>query len=372
MPIFRKHKQGTNWYLEGFVDEGKTWIVDLEPLPFVIGRQPGCHLRLASLDVSRRHALIYEQEGNLWIREFGSTNGTFVNRQRLAGETVLQSGDIVHFGSSEFRIINKLAKQSKEENSTRSIFNQELPYGFVNCEAEFIEMLKQRALVPYFQPIIRLSDRQTVAFELLGRGNFEDLPTSPWPLMQIARRLNKEVELSELFRWIGVQKACQFGIACQLFVNTAPAEMDVEHLQLSLQKLREQIPSLPLVLEVHETAVTDIDLMKSLRSLLTELNIKLAYDDFGAGRARLVELMQVPPDYLKFDIVLIHNIHTQPLSGQRVLQNLVHMAQDLEIQTLAEGIEVQEELDACIDIGFELAQGYYLGRPAPSLTAFTS
>jgi EAL domain-containing protein (putative c-di-GMP-specific phosphodiesterase class I) len=62
------------------------------------------------------------------------------------------------------------------------------------------------------------------------------------------------------------------------------------------------------VLEIHESAVTDGKAMGRLRERLGELGIKLAYDDFGAGQSRLMELVEVPPEYLKLDITLVRDI----------------------------------------------------------------
>ena len=132
-----------------------------------------------------------------------------------------------------------------------------------------------------------------------------------------------------------------------------------------------QAPALPLVLEVHETAITDLAVMRSLRAMLNEMAIKLAYDDFGAGQSRLLELIEVPPDCLKFDIGLIRNIHLQPSRFQQYVQTLVNMARDLGIQVLAEGVEVKEVADICIQLGFDLAQGYYFGEPSPYLETFS-
>jgi len=373
MSLFKRGKPGGGWYLEGYISVGTAWLAEVTPLPFTIGRQKGCHLRLSSTEVSRQHAEIYERDGVLWLREFGGKNGTFVNRQRLQGEQSLASGDILHFGPLEFRIRYEQATVAapRNDDSLTSFSAQDLPYGFVDCEAQFNEMLHQAAVIPYFQPLIQLSNQQIVAYELLGRGNHKDLPISPWPLLQIAKRLRKDVELSTLFRQVGAQQACQLGLAYPLFVNTVSDEIDVPRLQLALQALRQQAPSLSLVLEIHETTVADLGVIRSLRALLDELNIPLAYDDFGAGQARLVELMTVPPDYLKFDKALIQQIHHQPPQVQQALQALVHMAQNLGIRTVAEGVEVKEELDACIYLGFDLAQGYYLGRPAPDLQSAT-
>ena len=70
--------------------------------------------------------------------------------------------------------------------------------------------------------------------------------------------------------------------------------------------------------------------------------IGLAYDDFGAGQARLVELVDVPPDYLKFDMRLVQNLDSASLERQRMLASLVKMVHDLGITPLAEGIETEE------------------------------
>ena len=103
--------------------------------------------------------------------------------------------------------------------------------------------------------------------------------------------------------------------------------------------------------------------MTRLKAALQDTQIQLAYDDFGAGQAPLLELIQAPPDYLKFDIGLIRDIHLQPPRGQQVIKTLVDIAKDLGIATLAEGVEVAEEAEVCVKLGFELAQGYFYSRP---------
>ena len=69
------------------------------------------------------------------------------------------------------------------------------------------------------------------------------------------------------------------------------------------------------------------------------MQIGLAYDDFGAGQARLVELVEIRPDYLKFDMKLVQNIASASLERQRMLASLVKMVHELGITPLAEGIE---------------------------------
>lgn len=96
-----------------------------------------------------------------------------------------------------------------------------------------------------------------------------------------------------------------------------------------------------------------------------DLGMELSYDDFGAGQGRLLELVEVPPHVLKFDMQLSRNIDTASRNRQELLRSLVRIAQDTGTTVLAESVETEAELETCIQIGFELGQGFLYGRPAP-------
>ncbi len=99
--------------------------------------------------------------------------------------------------------------------------------------------------------------------------------------------------------------------------------------------------------------------------VLNDLDISLAYDNFGAGQARLLELVEIKPDYLKFDISLVRNLDQASSAHQQLVESLVRIAWDLEVAPLAEGVETAGQSEICEQIGFELGQGFYYGRPAP-------
>jgi EAL domain-containing protein (putative c-di-GMP-specific phosphodiesterase class I) len=148
-----------------------------------------------------------------------------------------------------------------------------------------------------------------------------------------------------------------------LFVNTHPAELEGPGLIGALRAMRELSRCQPITLEIHEKAITEREVMKKLRSLLRELHIGLAFDDFGAGQTRLGELCDVQPDYLKFDMSLVHNLDSAPEKQQRMVGSLVTMVRDMGVIPLAEGIETERERRICVELGFELAQGFFFGRP---------
>ena len=106
--------------------------------------------------------------------------------------------------------------------------------------------------------------------------------------------------------------------------------------------------------------------MAELRKRLNDLNIDLAYDDFGAGQARMLDLVEVPPDVLKFDISLVRDINNASPKRHKMVQTMVAMVRDFEIVPLAEGVETSSEAETCLDLGFETAQGFYFGHPAAS------
>jgi EAL domain-containing protein (putative c-di-GMP-specific phosphodiesterase class I) len=317
--------------------------------------------------------LFLEKQEALWIRDYESTNGTFVNRTRISGEEPLRPGDIIHFSSLEFRLVtgNRTGDQlsaSADIDGTLYTNRSELSHEFWGQEDDFLAMLRQGKVSVHFQPVFRLADKRLIAYEALGRGNSPTLPELPGLLFAVARSLGKEVELSELFRTEAIRRAANQGTRT-IYFNTLPAEMNLEHLGPSLLRLRQLGPDLRLAMEVHEAAVTDPVKMAELRGVLNDLEIGLLYDDFGAGQARLLEIIKVPPDIVKFDISLITGIHHLPRRELQAIQTLIRMAQDLGIQVLAEGIEVLEEMQTCMELGFDLGQGNYLGKPAPEFAA---
>jgi EAL domain-containing protein (putative c-di-GMP-specific phosphodiesterase class I) len=231
---------------------------------------------------------------------------------------------------------------------------------------QFDRLMTERLVRPHFQSIVNMNDSSSIGFEILGRGSVFGLE-SIGSMFQAAEKLNLEVELSRLLRWEGIRVGRDLPDRPTLFVNTHPREMeDAEALIASLQKVREMTGNTDLVLEIHESSVTNPRLMQSLHSAMLELNILLAYDDFGSGQARLAELIEARPDFVKFDISLIREIDKANEPRRRMMESLVQMVRDLDIRALAEGIETAEEAKACIDLGFDLAQGFFYGRPSPA------
>ncbi|NIS09728.1 MAG: EAL domain-containing protein [Candidatus Dadabacteria bacterium] len=270
------------------------------------------------------------------------------------------------FSASDFTVHIPEALSSDVESKT-SFYDEHSSnyYGYEQYIESFNEMMDKEEVVSYFQPIVELGTTNTIGFEMLGRTFYGNLPGSPEQLFSIASVFGLEDRLSRLFRLVGMNDVRNIDCLHNIFVNAHPKEMNnLRLLVASLSEIRRLAPDHPITLEINEKSVLSLNFLKELRVALDDLNIKMAFDDFGAGQSRVIELAEAPPDYVKFDRVLIENIHKSSVNLQCMVKTLLNMLCDLGVSTVAEGIECREEYEYCAEIGFNYGQGYYFGRPA--------
>ena len=355
------------WVLEKRVGEnGSLQRTPVQPLPFRIGRSPGLQLVLPSAHVSKAHAEIYTDGLALRVRDLGSRNGTFLNREPVADAT-LHEGDVLHVGDNEFRVARDLPGEDESDDERTLIRTAPLSRHFVSGALQVRDLIDQGAVTILFQPIVTLPSARVAAYEALGRGRMPGLPESPVELFDLAGALgpDAQAELSRLFRRRAVELVRDRPEPPLLFLNTHPVELEAPGLLESLEELRNFAPQVDLVLEIHESSLAQPDFITWLRGRLMEINVALAYDDFGTGQARLFELAEAPPHYLKFDRRFVTGLDHAPTSRQRLVASLVAAARELLVKTVAEGVETAEEGAACMRAGFSHAQGYHFARPAP-------
>jgi EAL domain-containing protein (putative c-di-GMP-specific phosphodiesterase class I) len=346
------------WFLTGQVNAGDpVRVVPIHISPFRVGRRSDVALCIPSRTVSSVHAEIIDQGDSLVVRDLQSTNGTYVNGRRVTDQIAVKPEDLIQFADVPFRV-----RRQSSSGTTPTVHEDVCDQAF--ALVQFDKLMSSRSVIPYYQPIVDMQNAEPIGYEVLGRSEVFGLE-SPAAMFRAASQLDLEVELSRMFRWEGIRTCAVLDEPPHLFVNTHPRELLEAGLLESLQGIRDVSPRQPLTLEIHEGAVTDVANMNELRAALKDLNVNLAYDDFGEGQNRLIELVEVRPDYLKFDIVLIREIHRAAQPRQQMLEKLVQIVRELGVIPLAEGIECQEEATACRELGFQLAQGFFYGRPAP-------
>lgn len=350
------------WFLESVSIINREWMVAMETFPFIIGRDTDCSLTLSDKWISRHHSEIRVSGGHLWIRDLNSKNGTFVNQQQINRAELLEPGDLVSIGKFKFRV-KSLAAGTGPAIEDTCLLTDKLSYP-ASMELKLRDLIRDRNVIPHFQPVLNISKMETVGYEILGRINDQDLPDNPEALFDMADWFECAFELSALFREVGVEMGKALPGSPILFVNITPFEIDqMDILLASLIRVHHLAPTTRLIIEINEKAAGDTQEIFRLRQTLEQFNMGLAFDDFGVGQTRLVELAKVPPDFLKFDISLIRNIHLAPVRLHQMISTFVRAAQDIGVETIAEGVECAEEGEICRQLGFNLAQGYYYGRP---------
>jgi EAL domain-containing protein (putative c-di-GMP-specific phosphodiesterase class I) len=345
------------------------------------------------------------------VRDLGSRNGTFLNREPVADAT-LREGDVLHVGDHEFRVSRDIPAEGEAGDDAGTLVRTApLSRNFVSGALKIRELIDKAAVTMFFQPIVTLPSARVAAYEALGRGRMPGLPENPVELFDLAGALGAEAqaELSRLFRrravelvrdrpeppllflnthpielfevagTFGPEEQCRLSRLFRrravelakrlpqpplLFLNTHPVELAQPGLLESLGELRAFAPQVQMVLEIHESALAQPDFIRSLRESLDDMSVGLAFDDFGAGQARLFELAEAPPHYLKFDRRFVTGIDRAPVSRQRLVASLVAAARELLVSTIAEGVETAAEAATCQRAGFTHAQGNHFGRPA--------
>jgi pSer/pThr/pTyr-binding forkhead associated (FHA) protein len=143
--------------------EGKALPIGLPQ--FLIGRDPQCHLRPASAAISKRHCALIQRDGKVFVRDFDSTNGTFVNEQQIKGEVELHHDDKLKVGPLTFGV--KIETSTAVNRPTPPPATKPKP-GTKVAEAPKKEEKGAELPKPEEEPAGRSSDDESVAAMLLS------------------------------------------------------------------------------------------------------------------------------------------------------------------------------------------------------------
>jgi diguanylate cyclase (GGDEF)-like protein len=123
------------------------------------------------------------------------------------------------------------------------------------------------------------------------------------------------------------------------------------------------IPPESIILEVTETAVMDDPALSArLLQRLRNEGLRIAIDDFGIGHSTFAYLQHIPATELKIDKSFVIDMRRDERTRQLV-HSMIELAQNLDLEVVAEGVEDGETLRELTDFGCDYAQGYFIGRP---------
>lgn len=245
---------------------------------------------------------------------------------------------------------------------------------------KFIEENMQTAIweeqfMMYLQPKYSISRNEIIGAEALVRWRHPErgmiYPDQFIPIIEE----NGFIKKVDYYIW---EKACAFirkcreeGVcACPVSVNVSRIHLQDSECVRVLNDLIEsyQIPKKQLELEITETA-NDQQISRKAFELKGE-GFTLLMDDFGSGYSSLSILLETPFDVIKLDKKFMENMMVSD-KGKLILEQVVYMAEKLELGLIAEGVETKEQVGLLQSIGCDQVQGYYYAKPMPEEEFFT-
>jgi EAL domain-containing protein (putative c-di-GMP-specific phosphodiesterase class I) len=221
----------------------------------------------------------------------------------------------------------------------------------------------------HYQPVIRLGDGAMRGAEALVRWQHPDFGLmAPHQFLPVAEDAGL---MRELGAWI-LTEACRqvtrwntlVRPALMVSVNLSVRQVLDPRLVDDVRRVLAETATEAdhLCLEVSEGALLDDgDRVLGALHQLADLGVHLAIDDFGAGQSALGYLRLLPVHILKMDRALAEGL--QDPRGVAVVRSVIGMAQSLGFQVVAEGVETAGQAEQLADLGCDLAQGFFLGRP---------
>ncbi|WLD58827.1 EAL domain-containing protein [Salinispirillum sp. LH 10-3-1] len=226
----------------------------------------------------------------------------------------------------------------------------------------------------YLQPKFTLADSKLAGYEALLRWHDGTVFVSPGEFIPIAESMGLGPELD---RYV-LEHVCEALVTAQkagLSIKPIAINITMRHfghadfcdfLFSCLQKAN--LTTTLIELEITEGVLMDREdkTQDNLRTL-RDRGIRVNIDDFGTGYSSLSYLADLPVDVLKIDRVFVEGLNTA--KGLRLVEGIIAMADAMQLDVVAEGIETQEQVNILKSLDCRVGQGFFLGKPQPIMTA---
>ncbi|WP_018261754.1 putative bifunctional diguanylate cyclase/phosphodiesterase [Methylobacterium sp. WSM2598] len=240
-------------------------------------------------------------------------------------------------------------------------------------QSDLAEAVPGGQLVLAYQPVFDLAGGRVSGFEALVRWNHPVRGfVSPAQFIPIAEQTG-QIEAIGAFV---LDRACRDAAALppgiRVAVNLSPVQLRAEDIveRIATALAESGLAPARLELEITETALMeDSERMVQLLERIRALGVRIVLDDFGTGYSSLSYLRTFPFHKIKIDQSFVREMTTRA-NSLAIVSAIVGLADELGMATTAEGIETADHLDFVRKVGCREAQGYFLGKPKPILSAF--
>ncbi|MCG8044865.1 MAG: EAL domain-containing protein [Candidatus Thiodiazotropha endolucinida] len=243
----------------------------------------------------------------------------------------------------------------------------------LRMESELHNALQSNEIIPYYQPIVRVSDGKIAGAEALARWNSKGgEPIMPGIFIPIAEESGQIDQIASVI----LRQVCEDLVSWEL-PDTYPFKVAVNlspHQFRNVGLVREIADNLSdfkisgerLELELTETLLMH-DTEQSIKKIgqLSEMGVTMAIDDFGTGYSSLAYLTRFPIDKLKIDRSFINKMQNEEES-EEIVSTIHAMARNLNMHVTAEGVETALQLAKLRHLGCDYYQGYFFSRPVPA------
>ena len=234
----------------------------------------------------------------------------------------------------------------------------------------FETALDRQYIQPWYQPVVRTISRRLCSFEALAR--WVDPARGLIGPDQFIPVLEKHGLIHRLDGRIIRTVCAQLRQAINAGKTPIPVSVNLSRLDFQLCDVfalvldavgEYQIPHDYLHIEITESVMAEREtVMHSVIERFRDAGFQVWMDDFGSGYSSLNILKDYAFDELKLDMRFLSSFDQR---SRRILASVIQMAKEIEIHTLAEGVETEEQFAYLRDLGCEKAQGYLFGRPLP-------
>jgi diguanylate cyclase (GGDEF)-like protein len=240
---------------------------------------------------------------------------------------------------------------------------------------EILDLIRRDSLEMHFQPIVSAKDWTIFGYEALTRINALSSFDNVADLFKKAKEEDVISNLDIICRGKALCEAARLGMReneSYIFINVCPETvMSSSHKVGLTNKVAEEcmLSKEKIILEfTEETAIDNYKLFKEAISYYKGQGYKIAIDDFGSGHGGLKMLSIIEPDFVKIDRHFISNIDKSMIK-YNLVESMATACHRIGIRVIAEGVERQEELSVVLNMGIDLMQGFYLGKPSSMLVS---